>query len=97
MSAFTRKPIPKSATGVAGSLSMRCPQCGGPSNVVDSRPSGGSLRRRRVCRSCDLRFTTFEQIEGDRLEPSDKAALTAIRNRLLEITIDIAALMEAAA
>lgn len=49
---------------------MRCPNCGGDDDrVVDSRPSpaGDTIRRRRECRSCGLRFTTFERIEQPEL------------------------------
>ncbi len=45
---------------------MRCPSCGADDDrVVDSRPStgGDAIRRRRECRSCSLRFTTFERVE----------------------------------
>lgn len=45
---------------------MRCPVCGlDDDKVVDSRPVpvGDAIRRRRECRSCGHRFTTFERIE----------------------------------
>jgi transcriptional repressor NrdR len=43
---------------------MRCPWCGGDEDkVVDSRPAGEAIRRRRECLSCRRRFTTFERIE----------------------------------
>ncbi len=45
---------------------MRCPECGRDQDrVVDSRPSpsGDAIRRRRECRSCGHRFTTFERVE----------------------------------
>jgi transcriptional repressor NrdR len=45
---------------------MRCPWCGHEDDkVVDSRPSeqGTAIRRRRQCRSCGRRYTTFERIE----------------------------------
>ncbi len=45
---------------------MRCPGCGRDDDrVVDSRPapSGDAIRRRRECRACGLRFTTFERAE----------------------------------
>ncbi|MCC5947309.1 MAG: transcriptional repressor NrdR [Nitriliruptoraceae bacterium] len=45
---------------------MRCPGCGADDDrVVDSRPAsaGDAIRRRRECRACGLRFTTFERIE----------------------------------
>ena len=45
---------------------MNCPRCDRESTkVVDSRPStdGKSVRRRRECRACDARFTTYERIE----------------------------------
>jgi transcriptional repressor NrdR len=45
---------------------VRCPTCGvNDDRVVDSRlsPDGDAIRRRRECRSCSLRFTTFERVE----------------------------------
>ncbi len=49
---------------------MRCPQCGErESRVVDSRDldDAATIRRRRECSSCSLRFTTYERIEAARL------------------------------
>lgn len=46
---------------------MRCPFCGSVEDkVLDSRESqdGDSVRRRRECKGCGRRFTTFEQIEA---------------------------------
>jgi len=46
---------------------MRCPGCGqDDDHVVDSRPQpgGAAIRRRRECRVCGERFTTYERIEG---------------------------------
>lgn len=46
---------------------MQCPFCKSPDTaVIDSREAenGDSVRRRRVCESCDRRFTTYERIEG---------------------------------
>lgn len=45
---------------------MRCPSCGlDDDRVVDSRPTpgGDAVRRRRECRRCRSRFTTFERVE----------------------------------
>ncbi len=43
---------------------MKCPGCGyTESKVLDSRPSEGSIRRRRECLSCQRRFTTYERVE----------------------------------
>lgn len=45
---------------------MRCPYCGvDDDRVVDSRPSddGEAIRRRRECRSCRQRFSTYERSE----------------------------------
>lgn len=45
---------------------MRCPFCGtADSKVVDSRLSaeGDAIRRRRMCVSCNERFTTYETAE----------------------------------
>ena len=45
---------------------MKCPYCGETKDrVVDSREirDGASIRRRRQCRACDRRFTSYERIE----------------------------------
>jgi len=45
---------------------MRCPWCGRENDrVVDSRLSdgGAAIRRRRECRACRRRYTTFERVE----------------------------------
>ena len=45
---------------------MRCPNCASlDTQVKDSRPTEDSsvIRRRRVCLSCNFRFTTFERIQ----------------------------------
>jgi transcriptional repressor NrdR len=49
---------------------MRCPQCGErETRVVDSRDldDAATIRRRRECGACSLRFTTYERIEAARL------------------------------
>jgi transcriptional repressor NrdR len=46
---------------------MRCPECGAQDTrvvrVVDSRDVGDSIRRRRECPECAVRFTTHERLE----------------------------------
>lgn len=45
---------------------MNCPYCESKkTKVIDSRAveDGGSIRRRRMCPSCESRFTTFERRE----------------------------------
>ena len=63
---------------------MRCPFCGANEDkVLDSReaPDGSTIKRRRECKHCTRRFTTFEQIEemalfvvksDDRREPFNR-------------------------
>lgn len=49
---------------------MRCPQCGErESRVVDSRDldDAATIRRRRECAACAMRFTTYERVEAARL------------------------------
>lgn len=49
---------------------MRCPQCGErDTRVVDSRDldDSATIRRRRECNGCAMRFTTYERIEAARL------------------------------
>ena len=66
---------------------MKCPYCTSQeSKVVDSRngKDGVSIRRRRECLNCDMRFTTYERIEelnlvivkkDGRREPFDRAKI----------------------
>jgi transcriptional repressor NrdR len=45
---------------------MKCPYCGHQDDrVIDSREvnEGRAIRRRRACRQCERRYTTYEQIE----------------------------------
>ncbi|MCQ8185220.1 transcriptional regulator NrdR [Parvularcula maris] len=45
---------------------MRCPFCqSDDTQVKDSRPAddGTAIRRRRLCGSCEARFTTFERVQ----------------------------------
>ncbi|MBQ7922141.1 MAG: transcriptional repressor NrdR [Clostridia bacterium] len=46
---------------------MKCPSCGSrESKVIDSRPveENNSIRRRRECLDCHMRFTTYEVIDA---------------------------------
>ena len=44
---------------------MNCPNCGGKTRTIDSRDrdEGNMTYRRRECRKCGERFTTFEIAE----------------------------------
>lgn len=47
---------------------MKCPYCGAlESRVVDSRGLEEEVRRRRVCSTCGMRFTTSERVQGHAL------------------------------
>ena len=66
---------------------MRCPYChNSDDSVLDSRPveSASVIRRRRLCKDCHKRFTTYERLEDmplmvvksdDRREPYDRNKL----------------------
>lgn len=68
---------------------MKCPFCGHDNTrVIDSRPAedNSSIRRRRVCDECEMRFTTYEKIEtiplmiikkDNNREPYDRAKVEA--------------------
>ncbi|MBE6570170.1 MAG: transcriptional repressor NrdR [Ruminococcaceae bacterium] len=46
---------------------MKCPSCGSEDiKVIDSRPveDNNSIRRRRECEKCRMRFTTYEVIDA---------------------------------
>jgi transcriptional repressor NrdR len=48
---------------------MMCPTCQSPSRVLETRREehGDAVRRRRQCRSCGRRFTTYERRESEPL------------------------------
>lgn len=55
---------------------MRCPYCKSDNDrVIDSRASadGFAIRRRRVCRECGRRYTTYERVEGASLRVVKKS------------------------
>lgn len=59
---------------------MICPLCGSDdSRVIDSRHiSDGSTRRRRVCKGCNIRFSTYELSaeEYDKLKHIEELAIS---------------------
>lgn len=63
---------------------MICPHCGyNDSRVVDTRAAGDGIRRRRQCKGCNGRFTTYEHVAASlfiikndgRREPYDRQKL----------------------
>jgi len=42
---------------------MKCIKCGKSTKVLDSRIENNCVRRRRLCKICALRFTTYETPE----------------------------------
>lgn len=44
---------------------MKCPYCGNnDTDVVETRDGEGATRRRRECKKCGKRFTTYERVEN---------------------------------
>ena len=66
---------------------MKCPYCqGGDTRVIDTREANEGVRRRRECRGCGKRFTTYEHVAASnpmvvkrdgRREEFDRAKLLA--------------------
>lgn len=54
---------------------MRCPNCGSRTYVIDARPYGPMFKRRRECRNCRIRFSTFEEIVQDSIVSLDQLPL----------------------
>ncbi len=66
---------------------MRCPFCREDNDkVIDSRTAqeGAAIRRRRLCLSCNRRFTTYESIEKTALKvvKRDGTRIPYDRNKL---------------
>lgn len=66
---------------------MRCPKCGHEdTRVIDSRAqeASNSIKRRRECRACKYRFTTYERCEDPiEVRKSDGSVQPFDRNKLL--------------
>jgi transcriptional repressor NrdR len=66
---------------------MKCPYCqGNDTRVIDTREASGGVRRRRECKGCEKRFTTYEHVapsnpmvvkRDGRREEFDRAKLSA--------------------
>lgn len=41
---------------------MKCPKCDTRTRVIDSRPVGTTVHRRRRCPKCKVRFATVEYL-----------------------------------
>lgn len=63
------------------SAAVPCPNCGDHTlDIIESRPSGESRRRRKLCRSCGHRLGTREVSESWYAQAlSDRALLDRIR------------------
>jgi transcriptional regulator NrdR family protein len=74
---------------------IHCPQCeGGITEVIDSRPTHvgthQAIRRRRCCRQCGYRFTTFEISETTFSEmQSDREKIVSAKANLSIILADL--------
>jgi predicted RNA-binding Zn-ribbon protein involved in translation (DUF1610 family) len=66
------------------SAAVPCPNCGEHTlDIIESRPSGESRRRRKLCRSCGHRLGTREVSEDWYAQAlSDRALLDRIRTDL---------------
>lgn len=68
---------------------MNCPLCGNELRVVDSRPSGSSIRRRMDCDHCRFRTTTYEitmdeMIRFQKLEREKQNIINKIRALIIK-------------
>jgi len=70
------------------SAAVPCPNCGKHTlDIIESRPSGESRRRRKLCRSCGLRLGTREVSEAWYAQAlSDRALLDRIRTDLAPLS-----------
>lgn len=63
---------------------MLCPKCDSNTSVIDSRVTMASVRRRRCCKMCRYRFTTYEYGPGE----WDKLPLPAIVTKIKTLCED---------
>lgn len=70
---------------------MLCDKCGNEfSKIVDSRPTDGGIRRRRICNICGHKWTTLEVV----YEPKRGARPTKLQKDIDDISQLVAQLQE---
>ena len=75
-------------------MTMPCPACGGPTRVLDSRPSAGNVRRSRECRKCRAHFSTYEVYRSPSLDGRGRHARADVVNRIGRIIEELAQIAE---
>lgn len=75
----------------ANGTAFACPSCGAfdGSDVMDSRPNDGSIRRRRACKACGHRFTTWEVLVNPAAIQRSAAELRATARKLEEFAAEL--------
>jgi hypothetical protein len=58
--------------------SMDCVRCPVDTRVLDTRPAGDAVRRRRECLVCGERFTTWERVDLD-ADEVERAVVAYVR------------------
>ena len=58
---------------------MNCPKCQAKTAVIDSRPHKGTVRRRRKCKKCGHRLTTYETTNSKFVEGENRRLKTKIK------------------
>jgi transcriptional repressor NrdR len=49
--------------GAESAAKLSCPSCASQaSRILETRPQGEAIRRRRECLNCSVRFTTIERV-----------------------------------
>jgi len=54
-----------------------CPDCGSRTSIIESRRTKDNRRRRRQCKACGRRFTTYEVSHPSELMVGDQALRAA--------------------
>jgi len=58
-------PSPKHPTTGSSHVGLRCRKCGAEVPLIDTRAAAdGTIIRRRACRQCGTRITTWERVIG---------------------------------
>ena len=69
---------------------MECPYCSSESRVIDSRPIPDGVRRRRVCKVCEKRFTTHERLASAQLKVRKRGSRAVESFRVAKLIASIA-------
>jgi len=72
-------------------MGLPCPECNGRTRTLETRIARGNVRRRRVCKECSIRFTSWELDDTSILKMREQINSLLIENGKLRFRAEACA------